>query len=100
MINLGQKIIELRRKNGLSASELARRAGVTRGFVSLVENNRSGMSADKLRIFAELLGVEPSELHPEESSVRDRADQTVPSCHGDQPGFCSGPSPCSGTAYG
>lgn len=70
MINLGQKIIELRRKNGLSASELARRAGVTRGFVSLVENNRSGMSADKLRIFAELLGVEPSELRPEESSVQ------------------------------
>ena len=38
--------------------------------------------------------------HPEESSGRDRADQTVPSCHGDQPGFCSGPTPCSGTAYG
>lgn len=58
MKNIGQKIIEFRKKIGMTAAELARRAGVTRGFISLVEKGQSGIGEEKLSILSNILGVE------------------------------------------
>ena len=53
----GSKIKELRIKNGLTQSVVAEELGVTPGYISNVENNRTAMSLRMLIYYAKLTGV-------------------------------------------
>ena len=55
MMMLGEKIREIREARDLSLRELARRVGVTPGFMSDVELNRRNPSDEKLREIARAL---------------------------------------------
>lgn len=54
---LGSRIRNRRRELGLSASELARRAGVTRDTLHAWESDQSQPRANKLQILAGVLGA-------------------------------------------
>jgi transcriptional regulator with XRE-family HTH domain len=58
-LELGPKIRELRTKNGLSQSELARLIGVTASSISQIESNLIHPSLPALVRLAEVLGVGP-----------------------------------------
>ncbi|MFH1312282.1 MAG: XRE family transcriptional regulator [Candidatus Eisenbacteria bacterium] len=47
-MNIGKHIRELRQANQLTQSELARRAGLTTGFISLLERDKSSVSLETL----------------------------------------------------
>lgn len=69
----GSKIKELRIKNGLTQSFVADSLGVTPGYVSNVENNRTAMSLRMLIYYAKLTGSSldklVGELEPEYEST-------------------------------
>ena len=55
----------LRDLRGVSQEELAAVAGIDRSYISDLENEKYGLSIDKLETLAETLGVAPWEmLHP------------------------------------
>lgn len=54
---MGAKIRQLRKEQGLTLEQLAERVGVTRSFVSQVENDLSNPSIQTLRNVADALGV-------------------------------------------
>lgn len=56
-ITYGDKIKDLRIKNGLTQSVVAESLGVTPGYISNVENNRTAMSLRMLIFYAKLTGV-------------------------------------------
>ena len=53
----GSKIKDLRIKNGLTQGAVAESLGVTPGYISNVENNRTAMSLRMLIFYAKLTGV-------------------------------------------
>jgi transcriptional regulator with XRE-family HTH domain len=64
---IGQRIKRFREERGLSASELAERAGVAKSYLSTLEHEENGKSArrpsaDTLYRIAEALGVAMSDL--------------------------------------
>lgn len=69
----GSKIKELRIKNGLTQSVVAEELGVTPGYISNVENNRTAMSLRMLIYYAKLTGVSldtlVGELEPDYEST-------------------------------
>ena len=54
--NYGCMIKELRIKNGLTQNQVAESLGVTPGYISNVENNRTAMSLRMLIYYAKLTG--------------------------------------------
>nr|WP_034453547.1 MULTISPECIES: helix-turn-helix transcriptional regulator [Butyrivibrio] len=52
----GKRVKELRQSCGLTQSDLAKALGVTPGYISNVENNRTAMSLHILIYFAQLTG--------------------------------------------
>lgn len=56
-MNLGKRLVDLRRKRGLSTGELAARAQVTSGFISQLEHNRTSPSLTTLQRVATALQV-------------------------------------------
>ncbi len=48
-VNVGARLRTLRKMHGLSQRELARRAGVTNGMISLIEQNRASPSVSSLK---------------------------------------------------
>ena len=61
-MNIGRKMREIREDLGMSQAELARRAGVARNTVVLIEANKRKPSMRLLEKFAYLLRTEPGEL--------------------------------------
>jgi len=59
---LGRKIKTLRDVRGMPLSELARRSGVSRGYLHLIEKGESSPTEEKLAAIAEALGVIISDL--------------------------------------
>jgi len=57
---VGQQIRDLRKAKGLTLIELAERIGRSVGYVSQIERNISTVSIDRLKEFAEALGVQIS----------------------------------------
>jgi|TARA_B110000238_G_C16139459_1_gene445451 transcriptional regulator with XRE-family HTH domain len=47
-INVGERLKELRKRNGISQRELSRRAGVPNSAISVIENNKVSPSVDSL----------------------------------------------------
>lgn len=56
-MSIGKKIREARKSRGLTQQELERRSGVSRNFISQVENDRKGISMARLQKLAEALGM-------------------------------------------
>ena len=71
--NYGALIKELRIKNGLTQHQVAESLGVTPGYISNVENNRTAMSLRVLTYYARLVGCSLDsligELEPEYSET-------------------------------
>lgn len=67
--NYGTLIRELRIRNGLTQNQVAESLGVTPGYISNVENNRTAMSLRILTYYARLVGCSldslVGELEPE-----------------------------------
>ena len=67
--NYGALIKDLRIQNGLTQNQVAESLGVTPGYISNVENNRTAMSLRILTYYARLVGCSPDslvgELEPE-----------------------------------
>src|SRR5262245_22128065 len=60
---LGQWLREMRKKRGLTQRELARKVGLEYyTVISQFEHGRGSISADRYRVWADALGVEPAEF--------------------------------------
>jgi transcriptional regulator with XRE-family HTH domain len=59
---LGKRIADLRRENGLTQVQLAKRTGYSVEFVSFVERGVNGPSIAGLERFAKALSVDVSDL--------------------------------------
>lgn len=71
--NYGSMIKDLRIQNGLTQNQVAESLGVTPGYISNVENNRTAMSLRILMYYARLMGCSldslVGELEPEYSEI-------------------------------
>ncbi len=71
--NYGALIKDLRIQNGLTQNQVAEALGVTPGYISNVENNRTAMSLRILTYYARLVGCSldslVGELEPEYSET-------------------------------
>ena len=71
--NYGSMVKELRIQNGLTQNQVAESLGVTPGYISNVENNRTAMSLRILTYYARLVGCSldslVGELEPEYSET-------------------------------
>ena len=88
MIDIGQRIKQLRIKNGLTLEELASRTELTKGFLSQLERNLTSPSLQTLEDIAEALGTNMSGFFaeekdekivftPDDAFVDERDDQVV-----------------------
>ncbi len=69
-MDVGLRLKTVRRGAGLSQRELASRAGVTNGLISLIEQNRTSPSVSTLRRILEALPMSFSEFFAVESALR------------------------------
>src|SRR5262249_25017817 len=81
-MNLGKRLVDLRRKRGLSTGELAARAKVTSGFISQLEHNKTSPSLATLQRVAVALDVPLTYLLLDEDTrpqvVRRHERQVIP----------------------
>lgn len=61
-LKLGKRLKALRMASDLTQEELANRAGLTKGFISQLENNLSSIQVDSLADILEALGVTMAEF--------------------------------------
>ena len=54
---------------GKTHSQIAEEVGVSRGYVSLVINGERLVGPEKIRAFADALGVEPKNIRPDLASL-------------------------------
>ena len=66
---IGEKIHSRRTELGISAIDLAKRVGVSRGFIYLLEQGESGVSPARLCDFARALGVDVKDLDPDAKQI-------------------------------
>ena len=69
-IRIGEKIKGLRLASELTQAELADRAGLTRGFISQLENEQSSIQIESLAAILEALGVSLAEFFTDESEEK------------------------------
>ncbi len=58
-----QNLKRLRKAKGLSQSELARRAGLTHGHISLLESGQRRPMMDTVHALADALSCDPADLY-------------------------------------
>ena len=61
-VDVGARLKRLRRSNGLTQRELARRAGVTNGLIAMIEQNRSSPSVASLKRILDAIPMPFSEF--------------------------------------
>jgi len=71
----GRLISKARTDKGISAAELARRVGVTRGFISLLEKDATHISLEKIGKVAEELGVSKADLGFKEDEIPEQSPE-------------------------
>jgi transcriptional regulator with XRE-family HTH domain len=59
---IGEQLRRFRLAEGIPMSEMARRVGLTRSFISQVESGKTLPTVDNLRLFADALGVSFDEI--------------------------------------
>jgi len=62
MENVGEKLLALRRRKGLTSYELARKAGLSQSSIVFIENNKRQPSGDTLLKLAKALEIQPNYL--------------------------------------
>lgn len=72
---LGQRLRELRTHQGCSLRQLAKKTGLSHGFLCDLEHGRSNPSLANLRLLAEAMGVEPEFFLTKEVGKNDRPTQ-------------------------
>ncbi len=68
LVNVAQKIRLLRQQQQLTIDQLAARSGLSKGYISRLENFRTGASLRALNLVAAALGVEMIELFRRENA--------------------------------
>jgi len=66
---VGRRIRELRERQGMTLLDLAKRAGISPGALSCMENGKKGIMSDDLFRLAKLLRVKPIEFFRDECEV-------------------------------
>lgn len=66
-LDIGQKIKSLRLASDLTQDELARRAGLTKGFISQLENDQTSIGVDSLADMLDALSVTLAEFFSDSS---------------------------------
>lgn len=61
-MNFGERIIQLREEKGMSRADLTEKTGLSRSFVSQLENNRKKPSFKSLIIIANALNVKVEDI--------------------------------------
>lgn len=69
-MNLGEKIVKLRKERGLSQETLAQQVGTTRQAISKWENNQGFPETEKLLSLSNIFGVSVDYLLKEERSIK------------------------------
>jgi transcriptional regulator with XRE-family HTH domain len=70
--DLGQRLRQVRNEHKLSQRELARRAGVTNGTISLIEKNQNSPSVSMLRKILEGIPMDLSDFFASEAHPNDK----------------------------
>ncbi len=73
--DVAERIFELREARGWSQTELAKRAGIGRGTMNMVEGGRTAPRLITLRRLARALGVPVRELLPPEPETHEGATE-------------------------
>ena len=71
-VDVGSRLRNLRKMHGLSQRELAKRAGVTNGMISLIEQNRASPSVSSLKKVLDGFPISLGEFFGDEFDLRDR----------------------------
>ncbi len=70
--DLGARLKEIRESNGLSQRELARRANVTNGTISLIEKNRNSPSVSSLKRVLDAIPIDLGEFFAIKKNSNDK----------------------------
>lgn len=68
LVNVANKVKQLRHQQKLTIDQLAARTGLSKGYISRLENFRTGASLRALNLIAAALGVEMIELFRRENA--------------------------------
>ncbi len=77
MATTGDRIREIREARGMTQDQLAVQAGISKGFLSEVENNKRNISSDNLLRIANVLGASVDYLLRGETKERTRREPVV-----------------------
>lgn len=69
-LNIGQKIKAMRLASDLTQEELANRAGLTKGFISQLENDQTSIQIDSLADIVEVFGLTMSEFFSDNDEIK------------------------------
>lgn len=73
--SIGERIKQLRERSGLSQEELGNRMGVTKSYISKLENGKKKLNKyDRILQVANALNVHISEIIPDEEKLRVSVD--------------------------
>lgn len=65
---LGLRLHAVRRAHGLTLAQVAERSGLSKSFVSMLENGRTNVSASRLQRLAAVFGLKTTDFLPDEAS--------------------------------
>jgi transcriptional regulator with XRE-family HTH domain len=75
---IGRKVSALRGKLNMSATELAKRVGISQAQISRLENGKQGFRSNTLNRIAKALGVKPIYFFLEEESAEGSTAERAP----------------------
>jgi len=61
-VNVGKRIKEIREASGIKANYVAKKAGISLWYLSMIENGKRVPSLEKLETIADVLGVEVAQF--------------------------------------
>ncbi len=76
-MNIGEKILQLRKKEGMSQEELAEKLNVTRQTISKWETNQSAPDFEKIIPLCEVFNIKADELLRGEIKEKDQSDDKI-----------------------
>ena len=76
-MNIGEKILQLRKKEGMSQEELAEKLNVTRQTISKWETNQSAPDFEKIIPLCEVFNIKADELLRGEIEEKDQTDDKI-----------------------
>jgi transcriptional regulator with XRE-family HTH domain len=67
---LGRRVRAIRLASGLTIGELAERSGLSKSFISMLENGKTNISATRLQRLAAVFGLGAADFLPDEATRR------------------------------